>query len=358
MQKKSKTILTAVVTALFVLSVSYFALLAPTTAWYYQKEDIAPTEPFEFGYFDVEQTDQTPASFQVNVPVVLRDATRFADAGETLFDEMIHVVKVEVQNTGYLDACVVPEVKVNSSTKTIDGTAGEPDTSSTARNGLRWFICESATSSPIAPTAQDPSPYKTKINTMLTAKNSAWPIDYKTGDFSAYTGDTREAQYEAYNAAAVSALNAYNNKGAPVATGDTKTVYVVFWAEYGELKTDFEVSAAESARHIVSLNYDVTLNVVAKPDVAQSTTLTITNTETSDIDVTLYLMQENGVWDSGTQITVPASDAVARTLDAGTQYRLTVASNAGVHFGSSGTATTVIGTLSNAGDGILIAPNA
>ena len=81
MQKKSKTILTAVLTALFVLSVGYFALLAPTTAWYYQKED--RSYDFTFGDFDMDvQWAEQPLA-----EVTFRGTTRFADDGEELFDD-------------------------------------------------------------------------------------------------------------------------------------------------------------------------------------------------------------------------------------------------------------------------------
>lgn len=288
MQKKSKTILTAVVTALFVLSVGYFALLAPTTAWFYQKDDKAYS--FTFGNFNMsEELDEDELEI---ADITLRGTTRFADAGETLFDEMLHVIKVKATNTGEAAGSIRVKVFQNGTELHVN------DDSDSDTCGLKWFVYAPDSTATPAVTA------KSSINTMLRLWNSEWPINYNTlthgdvnGSDTAYTNynpvnGQAETAYEAYNVKAIEALKAFNEGGVTVQPGETdKDIYVVFWAEYGDLKDTFEVGESAADRTISTVTYsDLAIKIIAAPDIGgtQTTTLTISNTSSDTVSLKLY----------------------------------------------------------------------
>lgn len=248
MQKKSKKVLTAVVTALFVLSISYFALLSPTTAWYYQ--DVEQTYDFTFADFDVEQIANTG-----DLNVELRAATRFADVNEVLFDEVARVVKVHVTNNGGQKALVHASVTQNNETP-----------------GLHWFVYETATADEImeypdaaATVGTSKGAYKTALETMLR-NSDVLPLIY-----------TDEASYEAANAPALAALDAHNQKGIVFEPGESKVVYIVLWAEYGE------VIATLGADTVQTLEYAVNVQCVAEPYHTQKAKITVNSASALDI---------------------------------------------------------------------------
>ena len=386
MQKKSKTILTAVVTALFMLSISYFALLAPTTAWYYEKED--KSFSFTFGNFSMGKPTPQNGESQ-SADIVLRGTTRFADAGEVLFDEMTHVIKLTASNAAAseMTGSVGVNVKLGGTVLDVDNTSG-----------LKWFVCE-------APTA--PATVKDSINAMLTAKNSSWPLDYKAGDFSTYAGTSLEEKYESYNTQAIAALKEYDARGISVAPGQTKSIYIVFWAEYGELKSEFEVESEPADRTITTKYYrgpaiegstpvtyeKLSIEVFAAPDTGgtQTATLTIASAPSHDLATTVKLYQwrnVNNTWgwvlytgayntytgandnngssqttgDSG-DISVPTSGGSAQItgLSVGTRFKLELAQASPARFDGTGTdvetnedGTVITGTISNAGSTVTL----
>ncbi len=364
MQKKSKTILTAVVTALFMLSLGYFALLAPTTAWYYQREDESYT--FDFGNFSMTESLEEGAQSPANV--TLRGTTRFADAGETLFNEMLYTVKVAVDNeNGEMAGSINVHVKRGDTELSVEG-----------HDGLKWFVY-----SPDA--ANHINTPKDAINAMLRRKNSSWPLNYNTltykttnnGETEWYTdydplNGEAEAAYEAYNTKALSALQEYNERGFSVLAGETKDVYIVFWAEYGDLKSDFGVNASAADRTITERTFaapsnttpitysGLTIEITAKPDTGgtQTSSLTISGAAAS---VELYLL-DDGKWKKYTES--PASDGTISVSSGssvtvsdilvGTPYKLKLVgatpyfdnSNTSVRIDETGRELT--GTISNA----------
>lgn len=277
MQKNSKRVLTAVMTALFVLSISYFALLSPTTAWYYQ--DASQAYDFSFADFDVQQEANIS-----DLNVMLRAATRFADVNEVLFGEVTRVVKINVTNNSGERAGVHTIVTQNNATP-----------------GLRWFVYDTAPENEIleypdaaAVPGTAKSAYKTAIETMLT-EAGVEPLTY-----------TGEAAYEAANVSALQALDAHNQEGIVFEPGETKIVYVVLWAEYGEV-----VSALQSDT-VQTLEYDLDVRCVAEPYHASKALITVHAPAALDI-----------VYTEGTD-----AEAVSIHVDGTTQIEGTV----GAHF--------------------------
>lgn len=248
MQKKSKKVLTAVMATLFVLSISYFALLSPTTAWYYQ--DASREYDFTFADFDVEQSANI-----TDLNVEFRAATRFAAADEPLFDEVARVVKIRVTNNAGQKAFVHADVTQNNTTP-----------------GLHWFLYETATENEImeypdaaATVGTAKGAYKTALEQMLTDAGKP-PILYSD-----------EASYESSNAKALEVLNDHNKQGIVFAPGESKFVYIVLWAEYGEV---FSLISTDTVQKLV---YDVNVQCVAEPYHVQKATITVAGTAPVDI---------------------------------------------------------------------------
>ncbi len=260
MQKKTKKVTAAVLTVLFVLSVSYFALVAPTTAWYYQENN--DSYSFKFGDFDVEQEKRE----EITTAIPLRASTRFADSGEILFDEVIHVVKVDAENTGKMTAQV--EVEVNEGENNPDG--------------LRWFVYDTSAEEEIPEVTEssvaEKGAYKTAIENMLSSRNVT-PVNY-----ASLTGTNVEAVYESYNQSAISALEAHNSQKIIFNSQEKKVLYVVFWAEYGEVKDSLNVGSA-----VTLGDYAVDIDFVAGPYMPEDQEIIITNDYQASANIALYI---------------------------------------------------------------------
>ncbi|MBQ7547926.1 MAG: hypothetical protein IJT41_13300 [Clostridia bacterium] len=323
MQKKSKTIFTAVVTVLFVLSVSYFALLAPTTAWFYEQDYTTANYQFEFGNFNMTEQEHSQVS-QTTVP--LRAATRFADTGEVLFDEVVHVVKVDVANTGAVKGQVAVSVSKNG------------DNSPDLPSWLKWYVCESSSASEIAEASvtnsinQTKGNFKNRIEAMLTTAGVT------TQNYNTFASD---ADYETYNATAITALNANNAQPIAVDAGASKIVYVVFWAEYGMLAgenvgTEQNSVRFDAATDAVTLgDYPVAIEFTASPYTGATQNISVTNTMETAYNVLIYLngsetpYKQSPANQFSGNIAVAAGATVNIPQPVGTSFKLVLSTNTG-----------------------------
>lgn len=127
MKSKSKSILSMTMAVLFTLSVCYFALLTPTSAWFYNSNELENT--FVFGDFDLGL--DLPEDYVEYDLLKIRASTCFADKGEILFDDAVAVITIHAQNTGNVPARVY-----------VTYDAGEFDDDPTSGNnkGLCYFF--------------------------------------------------------------------------------------------------------------------------------------------------------------------------------------------------------------------------
>ncbi len=102
MKSKSKSLLSMTVAVLFTLSVCYFAMLSPTSAWYYSADELENS--FVFGDLDLDL--DLPEEYIDYSWLTMRGATAFADSGEVLFDDAVAVATIEAQNAGNVPARV------------------------------------------------------------------------------------------------------------------------------------------------------------------------------------------------------------------------------------------------------------
>ena len=262
MKKKVRGISLVMSAVMMAVSIGYFALLAPTTAWFYQDEEKA--HQFTFGDFDVNQTPQSANIIAERL--IFPAATRFADTDEILFDEVAHVIEVDVENRGDLPAKL---------SVTLAGAVGS---TSYGNAGLKWCVINKTVRS----FSQEPSSvehtsqiskgvYKSAIENILTSEMTL----HKYGDFNTSDISAAESEYESYNAGAKTILN--QNNGAPIlipgkgAGGSLKKVYIVFWIEYGEVS---ELLLPESVTKLD--DYGVSIQLTAAPNI-EGADLTITN---------------------------------------------------------------------------------
>ncbi len=103
---KTKKLLASVMAVVLVMCTGYFALMSPTTAWSYQKSNISGAKnTFVFADFDVD------GQYSLDSSIKFKGATAFADEDEPLFDSVVEVVDVEVTNDGGMPSRVYATVK-------------------------------------------------------------------------------------------------------------------------------------------------------------------------------------------------------------------------------------------------------
>lgn len=114
---KIKKIMSVVMAFTLVLCAGYFSSLPKTSAWFYDNGVIDSGDSFIFGDLSVD------TFFTSKSEITFNGATKFADPDEILFDEVINVNEILVNNSGTIPARIYAEVKNNGNGK-----------------GLRWFF--------------------------------------------------------------------------------------------------------------------------------------------------------------------------------------------------------------------------
>lgn len=97
---KIKKIYVSVMVLMLALCVTYFSVMAQTSAWYYESGVIDSGDAFVFGDMSVN------TNFTVKNKVVFDAPTKLADDDEIMFDDVINIDSVRVKNTGTVPARV------------------------------------------------------------------------------------------------------------------------------------------------------------------------------------------------------------------------------------------------------------
>ncbi len=214
--KKAKKALTVAMTALLVLCVGYFAALPPTSAWFYQRHE-GTEKTFIFGRLELGE------DFTAEETIDLPAATKLEDPGEILFDDVLHIVEVECQNTGSLPARVYT---------TVNGNTALP-------NGLRFFFYEDG--------------------------DTGAALKDKVAGKSVITENDAAATY--------AALDNYN-KGAGgndagryilVMPGETKIARIAFWADYNVVGSTLE-NTSNVSEHYTYGPFEIIMHAVQHTD--------------------------------------------------------------------------------------------
>ena len=105
---KIKKIYASVMVLMLALCVTYFSVMAQTSAWYYESGVIDSGDAFVFGDMSVN------TNFTVKNEVVFDAPTKLADDNEIMFDDVINIDSVRVKNTGTVPARVYLDFDGNS----------------------------------------------------------------------------------------------------------------------------------------------------------------------------------------------------------------------------------------------------
>lgn len=201
MHKKTKHILTVAVAALFVLSVGYFAVLPPTSAYFYQKKE--DTKTFVFGTLNVDQT-------YTSTDIVLPAATKLEDPTETHFNDVADVFSISAENKGTFPARVYATVNNNEDLS----------------NGLHYFFYEEADKSDIN------TPVKDVIKNMKFKMNGV--------DNSIISNDDNAGTYSALKDYNVGTGGKDAGRYVIVKPGETKILHIAFWVDYNAIQAGLD----------------------------------------------------------------------------------------------------------------------
>ena len=208
---KVKKISAIVMALVLIMCAGYFSMMLPTTAWFYQAQSVSgANNKFVFADFDID------GDYSLQNTLVFDGATAYRDKDETLFDSVVKVIDVEVENDGGLPARIYATVENKSSAK-----------------GLRYF-------------------YYT--DDMLVDGS------IKSTIYSVLKNDVND-----------NALNSYNvgedgNSGhyVMINPGEKKTVKVALWVEYDECGA--AIAFADSPWNSVDYNINITMTATQDID--------------------------------------------------------------------------------------------
>lgn len=202
--------ISAVVMALaLVMCFGYFSVMSPTTAWFYQSQSVSGSNnKFVFADFDID------SDYSIDQSLVFDGATAYEDAGETMFDSVVKVVDVDVENDGGLPARVYATVK-----------------NTTQAKGLKYFIY-----------TEDMMVNGSVKDTIYTALNN----------------NVNDKALKEYN------VGEDGNEGfyVKINPGESKNVKVALWIEYDEC--GIETAFADSPWN--TLNYGINITMTATQD--------------------------------------------------------------------------------------------
>ena len=191
-RKRMKKVFTSVVSLLFALSIGWFAVLPPTSAWFYQNLH-DENEQFIFGILSLNQT------YLGDADIDLPAAAKLEDSGDIRFDEALEIVTVDAVNNGTLPARVYLTVTANSGNLT----------------GLHYFFYFDDDT---GATVKDKIAGKMTITDGNAASTYAALDAYNTG--SGYAGG--QGRYIV------------------VPPGTTKVLKIAFWADYNTVGAPLE----------------------------------------------------------------------------------------------------------------------
>ena len=223
-------VLTTAVSLLFALSIAYFAVLPPTSAWFYVSL-YEGNKSFIFGTLDFN----VPVTYFDPQSIDLPAATKLEDPNETTaFDEALHVETVSATNDGTLPARVY---------LTVTGNLGTPVS-------LHYFLYTDDDYDTAA-AAASPDISTSVMDIIRTRKNK-----YTGLDANIITNNNSSSTY--------SALSTFNiGDGIPGVSDEgnyvvippktTQNIYIAFWADYNVTGTALENTGNVSVHYSYSI---------------------------------------------------------------------------------------------------------
>lgn len=246
---KKKTIKFTALMTVFILTVAYFSLLTPTSAYFY-KEFNEQDATIKFSLLDFNVTDNTVENgiFEGEYELKFKGATKFADYGEKLFDEVAITKEFTVTNTG-VDAKILPRVTLHDDS---------------AANGLKYMVIfEDSEAEAVSEETSDnvevekETVTKGKLKEEIESRLELFP------ETTTQEGETSTEPTIGYSAA-VSKLDAFNEiKSVELKSGESVNVKIIFWAEYTDIVNVKGESTWQDAGSIENISYQCTIEMIA-----------------------------------------------------------------------------------------------
>ncbi len=282
---KKKTIKFTALMTVLLLTVTYFSLLTPTSAYFYQKFDFE-NNGITFSLLDFEVTDNTVENgiFEENYDLEFEGATKFADFDEKLFDEVAIVKEFTVKNAeNGVPAKVIPRVHLYDN-------AGE--------KGLKYMI--------FTPDSEPETVAEENSGDEPVVEKVTLPKGELKSDIerilNLFPGEATSVDYSS----AVSALDKHNDESnhiVELAPGESVDVKIVFWAEYDAIISTLDENkvvvdgvtlsgeeAWQDAESVTSVSYKCSIEFVAS------------QLSTNDEAVTTALAEEAPTWKETTTV--------------------------------------------------------
>ncbi len=257
---KKKTVKFTAFVTIFILSITYFSFLSPTSAYFYKEEK--KNGSVKFALFNA--SDDYMTVFEEGKKLEFKGATKFADFDEMLFDDVAIQKEVTVTN----DAQGVPaRILVNV---TPSDTAVE--------NGLKYmtFVSKNDAASEAAET--DGEGQEGDVVTSVQKGELKSKIEKTLYDFDGSFVDGIDYS------SGLSVLNSYNEQQktsfVTLQPGESATVKFVFWSEYTALSQQYGDNW-EKGLSVNEIDYSCKVEIIASQD-NDAAVASIYKTETVD----------------------------------------------------------------------------
>ncbi len=211
LRNKNKKIFTASVSLIFALCIAYFAVLPPTSAWFYVNlygDDIGKS--FTFGTFDFGAVYIDPLTLDLPAATKLEDPEEVA-----AFDKALHLETISATNDGSLPARVY---------LTVTGNRGTPDVS------LRYFLFTESDYDTDAANAS-PNDNTSVMDIIRTRKNK-----YTGAPANIIENDDPVLTYEALEAFNIGdgivGLSADEGNYVVIPPKTTQDISIAFWVDF------------------------------------------------------------------------------------------------------------------------------
>lgn len=238
-RNKNKKIFTASVSLIFALCIAYFAVLPPTSAWFYVNlaED---NKTFIFGTFGFD----LPIEYFDPQTLDLPAATKLEDPAEAIaFDEAMHIETISATNNGTLPARVY---------LTVSGSRGTPES-------LHYFLYNDSdyNAAALAATASRSGETTSLMDVIRTRKNKHTGLDANI--VTDYDPTSTYAALNAFNIGDGIAGVSDEGNYVVVPPNTTQNIYIAFWVDYNVAGSTLE-NTTNVNTHYVYNNIEIKLS--------------------------------------------------------------------------------------------------
>lgn len=238
-RRRTKKAFMSLVSLLFALSIGYFAVLPPTSAWFYQQLYNVDNKEFIFGTWDFS----LPVTYFADQDIHLPAATKLEDPNEIAFDEAMHIETISATNNSTLPARIY---------LTVTGNRGTPDES------LYYFLFTDSDYDNAAAAANPENVTTTLMDIIRSRKNKY--TDLLANIITNYDYINTYINLNRFNIGdGISGLSADEGNYVVIPPEETTNIYIAFWVDYNVVGADLEDTNNVSEYY----TYDITIQLSA-----------------------------------------------------------------------------------------------